>query len=146
MSTETALNEIELRTPDFTEGRRVKLADSQEWTFPKPKSRFFPARDASGKIGLGGGTTYDSEYRESMAVYSGTPESDVFARWSLKVQIVCHLLLLNYSLPDEAIAALLPVDFDDDANMEMWQALTPVLFAWPPEAPQEDEGPFFAGQ
>jgi hypothetical protein len=138
MPTETTLNETELRTEAFTEGRRVQLADGQEWTFPKPKSRFYPARDANGKFGLGGGSTYDEEYRELMSTYLGSNENDIYARWTIKVQIICHLLLANYSLSDEALAALLTVNFEDESNMGMWQSLTPVFFAWPLDVDEKD--------
>lgn len=128
------LDETALRTPGFTEGYRVQLADGQEWTFPKPRLKFFPARGQDGKIELGGGATFDDEeYRSLMSEYFEVDREDLYAAWSCKVRVACHLLLRNYSLADEALTELLPVEFDDEANMEMWRDLTPLLRGMPPK-------------
>ncbi len=47
------LDEKALRKPGFSEGYRVTLADSQEWTLPKPKIRFKP-KVVDGKVEVGG--------------------------------------------------------------------------------------------
>ena len=58
------MKESEKRSAEFSEGTPVVLADGQSWWFPKPRLRFFPARDESGKIAMGGGHTFDAGYRE----------------------------------------------------------------------------------
>lgn len=127
------LDELALRKPGFAEGYDIQLSDGQKWTFPRPRLKFFPARDLDGKIALGGGASYDDEYRQLVTAYFECDKDDLYKVWTFKVQIACHLLLLNYTLSDEALAGLLPVEFDDESNMDMWLTLTPILRGLPPK-------------
>lgn len=127
------LVEAERRKEGFTEGNKVALADGQEWTFPKPRLRFFPHRGVDGKIGLGAESTFDREYREMFVSLVEVDKDKPFEVWSLRIQIACHLLLANYELSDVELADLMPVVFDDDANMEMWENLSPALLSTPPK-------------
>jgi hypothetical protein len=134
------LDETALRTSGFTEGCRVQLADGQEWSFPRPKFRFFPCRDANGKIAMGGRSTFDDEYRTMISEFQQADRDDVHRMWSLKMQIACHLLLANYNLSDADLAELLSIDFEDETNVDMWTALTPVILSLPPK-PSTDGSP-----
>jgi hypothetical protein len=127
------LVEAERRKEGFTEGNKVTLADGHEWTFPKPKLRFFPCRGADGKMGLGAAGTFDQEYRELFTAFTEADKDEPFEFWSIKIQIACHLLLANYDLSDVELADLMPVIFDDDRNMEMWATLSPVCLSSPPK-------------
>jgi hypothetical protein len=127
------LNEVELRTPEFTEGCRIKLADGQEWSFPRPHFRFWPSRDASGKIVVSARNTFDDEYRQLFMDYMNADRDDAYAMWTLKLQIACHLLLCNYAIPDDALGELLPVDFENETNQEMWMELGPILMGQLPK-------------
>jgi hypothetical protein len=127
------LNEKELRKSTFTEGNKVELADGQEWTFPRPRLRFFPHRGVDGKIGLGAQGTFDDEYRALFVEFADMDRDNVYEVWSLRIRIACHLLLANYDLTDVQLADLLPAVFEDEANMQMWEALHPVLLSQPPK-------------
>jgi hypothetical protein len=127
------LVEAERRKDGFTEGNKVTLADGQEWTFPKPRLRFFPYRGDDGKMGLGGSGTFDQEYRELFTAFTECDKDEPYQYWTLKIQIACHLLLANYELSDAELADLMPVMFDDESNMEMWANLSPVLLSQPPK-------------
>ena len=127
------LVEAERRKDGFTEGNKVVLADGQEWTFPKPRLRFFPYRGDDGKIGLGAAGTFDQEYRDLFVAFTECDKDDRFQVWTLTVQIACHLLLANYDLSDVELADLMPIVYDDEQNMEMWSALSPILLSTPPK-------------
>jgi hypothetical protein len=127
------LSELERRKIDFTLGNKVALADGQEWTFPKPRLRFFPYRGTDGKIGLGGTGTFDEEYRTLLSAFVECDRHDPYQVWTVKIQIACHLLTANYCLTDAELAELLPVIFDDQTNMDMWANLSPVVLSQPPK-------------
>jgi hypothetical protein len=131
--TQGCLVEAERRKEGFTEGNKVTLADGQEWTFPKPRLRFFPYRGDDGKMGLGGSGTFDQEYRELFTAFTECDKDEPYQYWTLKIQIACHLLLANYELSDTELADLMPVMFDDEPNMEMWGNLSPVCLSTPPK-------------
>lgn len=127
------LSEVERRKEGFTEGNKVVLADGQEWTFPKPRLRFFPYRGDDGKIGLGAAGTFDEEYRKLFVEFTEVDKDEPYQVWTLRIQIACHLLLANYDLSDVELADLMPVIFDDESNMSMWGTLSPTLLSQPPK-------------
>lgn len=131
MSTPKCLDEMSLRREGFRDGYPVKLADGQEWTFPRPRLRFRPARGKDGKFALAGGWEHDEIYGELRDELLETDSEDLFSVLSISSTIACHLLLINYALSDDDLGALLPVDLDDDSNSEMWTALTPIVLASP---------------
>lgn len=126
--------EADLRSHGFREGYKVKLGDGQEWTFPKPRLRFRAARSSDGNVGLGGGWEHDAEYQRLRDALIDCDSTNTYDLINLQVQIAANLLLRNYDLSDDALGDLLVVDFEDDANTAMWDALAPVIFANPPKA------------
>ena len=126
------LDEKALRRPGFTEGHRVMLADGQEWTFPRPMVRFFPAKAAE-KVVMGAEYGHDAEYETLRDELIEVDATDVYNATRLQVQIAGLLLLANYDLDNKQLRALLPLIPDDDANDAMWGDLIPVIMANPPK-------------
>jgi len=124
------LDEAALRRPEFTEGHRIKLGDGQEWTFPKPRIRFFPVRDKSGGIDVGMKADFGEAHRETLAALMDRTGDDIEAgveRFRLRLELAVGLLTQNYDLDDAALQTLLAMDFDDPALVEMWTKLGDVL-------------------
>ena len=69
-------DEKALRTPGFSEGCRVALADGQEWVLPKPRIRFKP-RIVDGKVEIGGGPAFGPEFDDKLDILLGVAEADL---------------------------------------------------------------------
>lgn len=134
MSTPTCLDEITLRRKGFREGYKVILGDGQEWTFPRPVLRFFPARADDGGIVLAADRTHDRRYQELRDELVETDRDDHYNAMRVQVLIAAHLLASNYDLDTSAFRTLLPVVENDPENDAMWGRLSDVLLANPPKA------------
>lgn len=133
MSITHSLDEKALRRESFTEGHKVTLADGQEWTFPKPILRFFPARTEDGRTIMGAEHGYDQAYEGLRDELIEVASVDVYNSTRIQVEIAGLLLLRNYDLSNKHLRTLLPLIPDDDANDEMWANLVPVIMANPPK-------------
>lgn len=134
------LDEKSLRKPGFTEGTRVRLADGQEWTFPKPWLRLYPARDADGKFYAAGGMSFGAEYEEKFDELIECPDDDLYRKLCLQVELAASLLASNYELTDGDLRRLLPIDSTVDGCKEMWEAIGGVLMGNPPEGKPSADG------
>lgn len=130
------LNEQELRRAEFSEGTRIRLADGQEWTFPKPWIRLFPRRGQDGKFGIGGGLTFGSAYNDLLDEYAEAEGDDeeIFARITIQFRMACLLLVQNYDLTDKQLEQLLILEPDEEDNQAMWRdEILPLLLGLAPK-------------
>jgi len=116
-------DERTLRRPGFTEGPRVVLGDGKEWTLPRPTLRLFPARDADGRIGVGGGPSFGAEYEALMDDLAACDPADATARLTVQFRMAALLLSRNYELSDRDLRELLVVDAEDPECRERWRAI-----------------------
>ena len=131
---QTTLNEQGLRRAEFSEGRKIVLADGQEWTFPKPWIRLFPRRGDDGKVAMGGGLTFGSTYNELLDEYAETDDDDIFGKITVQFRMASLLLVQNYDLTDKHLESLLVLEPDNDDNNEMWRdELLPLLLGYAPK-------------
>lgn len=128
------LDEQALRKPGFVEGARVVLGDGQEWSIPRPRLRLVPSRTPDGDIALKSLPKVAAHRQADMdaMLESGERSADGdengFVDWLLaRARLATGLLLDNYELDDAALAVLLPVEFGDDANADMWAEIDGVL-------------------
>lgn len=131
------LDEQALRKPGFTEGRAIKLADGQEWMFPKPRFRFYPVVGQDGTVTVEGGSTYGSDHDKLIDALAGGEEVEDFERLRLQFSGAVSLLSRNYSLAPEDYSSILCLDTEDEASGEMWTAINRVMLG----LPAEDESP-----
>jgi hypothetical protein len=113
--------EADVRRAEFSEGRKIRLADGQEWTVPKPWLRFYAKRGNDGKIGLGGGMTWGSDYNVLLDEYAESGDDDFYERLTVQFRMASLLLLQNYDLTDKQLESLLVLEPDNEDNRAMWQ-------------------------
>jgi hypothetical protein len=121
------LDEKALRKPGFQPGFKIKLADGQEWVFPKPRLRFFPKIGDDGSVGVDGGATFGSECDGQLDAIFGVDETDAFERLRLKFEMAVRLLGANYELKPEDYRQLIVLEPGDDASETMWEELTALM-------------------
>ena len=126
------LDEKALRRPTFAEGSRVKLADGQEWTFPKPRIRFKP-RVVDGRVEIDGGATFGPEFDEKLEMLFGLGEIEGVERLRLQFEVAVRLLSTNYDLPRGAVGDLLVLEAGDPASEERWESITNVMLGISPK-------------
>lgn len=125
-----ALDEVSLRKPEFVEGVRVKLGDGQDWSFPRPRLRLVPRKFEDGDIGLATRPVYPAERQADLdIILAEIGEGDeAFWRWlEARSRLATRLLLDNYDLDNNALAELLPIDFADDANRDIWLGVSAAM-------------------
>lgn len=121
-------DERALRRPEFRDGTQVRLADGQLWTLPRPRLRIRPLRNAeTGRIEVGGGSRYGSEFDAVFDELVECPPDDQLARWGLQFELTAILLQQNYHLADGDLADLLDTEMDSATSTEMWSSILPVL-------------------
>ena len=120
-------DERALRRPDFSPGPEVVLGDGRVWTLPRPSLRLFPARDADGRIGVGGGPSFGAEYEALMDELAACDPADAAARLALQFRMAALLLSRNYDLSDRHLRELLVVDADDPDCRDRWRALNQAM-------------------
>ena len=128
-----ALDETALRKPGFAEGYKVRLADGQEWTFPKPRFRFRPKIGPDGRVEVGGGPSFGPEYDQQFEVLFGVVESDGFEQLRVKLEMAVRLLQSNYELTANDLAELLVLEPGDQASEDRWDELVRVLMGLGPK-------------
>lgn len=132
------LNESALRTPEFTEGATVTLADGQVWTFPKPTPMFRPTFENGIAISIAMMPTFGPKVdRYIHAMRDDKLEDDGLGYAQLRFTAAAMLLLKNYNLDDEALGQLLVVNFADPEIQAMWVAIDRISFHLPDNAVNE---------
>lgn len=126
VQTTTKLDESTLRKPDFSEGYKVKLADEQEWTFPKPlawECRFVFDDDKATML-----RKFPSEHIDAI---SDIFDSDGVEQIEKCASLAAKLLRKNYNLAAEDLRSLLVYRVNEDGQQteesaEMWDAIMEV--------------------
>jgi hypothetical protein len=126
-------DEPTLRRPGFTEGPRIVLGDGQAWAFPRPRLRLYPVRAADGRLTVGGGMGYNSDYADLVDQLVDCDPGDTTARLALQFQMAASLLELNYTLGDRDLRRLLAVDLADPACESRWTQINQVLLGRSPK-------------
>jgi len=127
------LDERALRRPTFSEGYPVRLADGQEWVFPKPRIRFRPRVGGDGRVEVAGGAGFGPEFDSSIDVLYGVVEAEGIEQLRIKFEMAIRLLRANYELTDAEIGGLVVYEPADPAAVERWQELERVLLGMPPK-------------
>ena len=128
-----SLDERTLRKAEFSEGYKVKLADGQEWTFPKPRLRFRPWIDLDGRVKVSGGPSFGPEYDGSLDVLFGVVEAEPIERLRVKFEMAVRLLQANYELTAAALAELLVLEPGDEGSNTCWDQLTSAIMGIGPK-------------
>lgn len=128
-----SLDEKALRRPSFTEGYSVRLADGQEWTFPKPRIRFYPTIAEDGSVAVGGGRSFGEDHDKLIDVLIGGEEIEDFERLRLRFAAAVSLLSRNYSLKPEDFASILVIDQDDPETGPTWARIDRIVLGLTPE-------------
>lgn len=129
------LDEQALRRPGFTEGYKVALADGQEWTFPKARVVIAPRIAPDGSISVGGvhpyGDDYQRELETLLAGPTGSPE-DGYLLTEAAIRMAAKLLLRNYALTSDQLAAVLHYDVEG-STAAMWEEIDRVIVGRAPK-------------
>ena len=122
------LDEQTLRKPTFTEGARVRLADGQLWTFPKPTVMFYPFRQPDGSIAVAWRLGHGIDHAEALERHEDLAGDDFQAtRIGIRLELAAKLLLRNYDLDNRALRRL--ITLDETTDPELWPDLINVLYA-----------------
>lgn len=121
-----SLDEKSLRKPEFSEGYKVKLADGQEWTFPKPlvwECRFVFEDEKATML-----RKFPSEHIDAI---SDIFDSDGIEQIEKCANLAAKLLKRNYELGNDDLRSLLVYRLDEDGhqteeNAEMWDSIMEV--------------------
>lgn len=128
------LNEPARRRPGFRDGPRIVLGDGQEWTFPRPWLRLYPARAvAGGPLSAQGKPSYGTDYLALVDQLVDCDPADIPARLALQFQMAACLLERNYELDDHDLARLLAIDVADPDCEARWLQINQVLMGRPPK-------------
>ena len=127
------LDERALRRDAFTEGSRIVLGDGQAWAFPLPVLRLYPVRAPDGRLTVGGGPGYGSDYADLVDQLVDCDPGDTTARLALQFQMAALLLERNYTLTDRNLRRLLAIDLADPACEPRWAQINQVLLGRPPK-------------
>ena len=121
-------DEKALRKPGFAPGVSIKLGDGQEWTFRRPRIRWYPSRSGgTTKTRAAGANEFGPECDELLGVFFGDVESTVWDFPTARFELAIRLLEPNYDLTDEHFRELLWFERDDPASTEMWSAIGSVI-------------------
>ena len=120
------LDEKSLRKPGFIDGHRVRLADGQEWAFPKPRIRLKP-KFIDGRVEVGGGATFGPEYDDRLETLFGVADVDPCELLRVKFEVAVPTLAANYYLRQEDVSELIVLEPGEPASDERWEQLNDVL-------------------
>jgi hypothetical protein len=126
------LDEKALRKPGFKEGHRIRLADGQEWSFPKPRLIFKP-KIADGKIDFDGGPSFGPEFDDNIEALFGVRRAEPPERLRIKFEMAVRLLLTNYDLKPDDFCELLVLEVNDPESDARWEAIDRVLMGLSPK-------------
>jgi hypothetical protein len=110
-----SLEEKSLRKPGFVEGCKVRLADGQERTLPKPKLRFKP-KIIDGRFEISGGPSFGPEFDDKLDILFGITDADPSERLRTKFELAVKLLAANYELEPDNFAELVVLEPGDRAT------------------------------
>jgi hypothetical protein len=126
------LDEKALRSPSFTEGHSIVLADQQAWVFPTFKIRLRP-KLVDGKIKVAyralSGTAVDS----LIETLFGLDDSEGDERLRVEFEVAIGLLQSNYDLTFEQIADLIEMEAGSESSAERWSQIRNVVRGMPPK-------------
>jgi hypothetical protein len=126
------LDEKSRRKPGFSEGHAVTLADGQQWTLPKPRIRFRP-RIVDGQVEIGGGPSFGPEFDAKLDILFGVADAEPAERLRVKFEVAVRLLLANYDLSADDLAALIVLEPGDPASDERWEQLCNAIMGIAPK-------------
>jgi len=126
------LDERALRKPGFSEGYPVRLADGQDWVFPKPRIRFRPKIGPDGRVEVGR-TAFGPEFDASFDVLFGVTEAEPGEQMRVQFEMAVRLLSANYELTAEQLADLIVFEPGDEASDERWGQLSRALMGIAPK-------------
>jgi len=126
------LDEKVLRKPGFADGQMVRLADGQEWAFPRPRIRLKPVI-VDGKVHVGSGSSFGPEYDEQLEVLFGVVDVDPVELVRVKFEVAVRLLGANYDLKPEDYGELIVLEPGDPESDERWEQLSSVLLGIAPK-------------
>jgi len=127
------LDERSLRKPTFSDGYPVRLADGQDWTFPKPRIRFRPKIRPDGRVEVGGGPSFGPEYDAMLDTLFGVTEAEPVEQLRVKFEMAVRLLSANYELTAEQLGELIVLEPGDETSDERWEQLSRVLMGIAPK-------------
>jgi hypothetical protein len=116
------LDEKTLRKPGFSEGYKVKLADGQEWTFPKPRLLLKP-KFVNGRIDVSSGPSFGPNYDTALDIALGAVEVEPEEWMRTKFDAAVRLLRANYELSDTDVVELLTFEMGNPLDDERWTEL-----------------------
>jgi len=128
-----SLDERALRKPSFSDGHPVRLADGQDWVFPKPRIRFRPKIGPDGRVEVGGGPSFGPEHDAKLDVLYGVTEAEPVEQLRIKFEMAVKLLSANYELTAGQLADLIVLEPGDEASDERWEQLSRVLMGIAPK-------------
>ncbi len=130
------LDEKALRKPTFVEGVRLRLADGQDWTVPKPRFWLYPRFDESGNVSIGSKLSFgaDLDYIiDEMGAEASDPHEGLKRRFAVMVK----LLQANYNLTAADLGDLLKMNRLDPESAAVWEPIDRLLTGQPIDS---DEG------
>jgi hypothetical protein len=127
------LDEASFRRPDFEDGTPIRLADGQEWIFPRPYIRFVPAEGEGGTLAFGGrrrtlGPAFDRFFGAMIESDDETTQA------TAALNLAATMLLHNYDLDIGHIQTLLAYDPDSDESAAVWERIVDVAMGTSPKA------------
>jgi hypothetical protein len=128
-----ALDEAAVRKSTFSEGYPVRLADGQDWTFPKPRIRFRPKIGPDGRVEVGGGPSFGPEFDGMLDTLFGVTEAEPVEQLRIKFEMAVRLLSANYDLTPDQLGELIVLEPGDEASDERWDQLSRVLMGIAPK-------------
>jgi hypothetical protein len=136
-----SFDEQALRKPGWEEGTWIRLGDGQEWCFPKPWLRCFPAKGEDGRIYAAARETFGEDYEDLFDTLLEAAEP--YDQVSIQIEIAGMLLARNYELQNRHLRRLLPLEFNPalpngEAMVAMWDAIKRVLLGYQPPKPSAD--------
>jgi hypothetical protein len=126
------LDEKALRTSEFRDGPAVRLADGQEWVFPRPRFRVFPVESPDGEITPGYRPTYGSAFDRMLEVFLGVETCTTGELFDMRFKAASDLLRRNYTLTTADLATLLFYEEGDPESEGRWKAIDAILVGAPP--------------
>jgi hypothetical protein len=134
------LDEKTLRKPGFRDGPQVKLADSQEWTFPRPRFRIFPVDDPNGQVVPGYRPTYGGAFDRMLEVFFGAADCTTGELFEMRFKAAGELLRRNYELSTADLATLLFYEEDAPESEARWKDIDSILVGSSPAKKPSPDG------
>lgn len=124
-------DEARSRRPDFLGGPAVRLADGQEWSFPKPMVRIRPRVEGGKVVAVAGSFTFGGDYDRKIEAYHSA--ADGSEQSVALMGMAVDLLTRNYDLGDDDLADLFTFTVGDEAGDAMRREITEVVLGISPK-------------